>query len=53
MKNYILRYKSGKQMGLSARNNREAMKLSGVLYKYLGDLLSVEDEQGNIIIQNV
>ena len=51
-KTYLVRLVKGIETYLLARNNKEAMKLTGRATKWYGDVLKVIDNNGSEVINN-
>ncbi|MBS5794714.1 MAG: hypothetical protein KIC92_08190 [Clostridiales bacterium] len=51
-KTYLVRLVKGVETYLLARNNKEAMKLTGRATKWYGDVLKVIDNNGSEVINN-
>ena len=49
---YLVRLVKGVETYLLARNNKEAMKLTGRATKWYGDVLKVIDNNGSEVINN-
>lgn len=51
-KTYLMKLVKGVETYLLARNNKEAMKLTGRATKWYGDVLRVIDNNGSEVINN-
>ena len=51
-KNYLIKLINGSETFLLARNNREAMKLTGRAIRWYGNVLKVIDDDGKVVIYN-
>lgn len=51
-KTYLIKLVKGVETYLLARNNKEAMKLTGRATKWYGDVLKVIDNNGSEVINN-
>lgn len=51
-KTYLMKLVKGVETYLLARNNKEAMKLTGRATKWYGDVLKVIDNNGSEVINN-
>ena len=51
-KTYLMKLVKGVETCLLARNNKEAMKLTGRATKWYGDVLKVIDNNGSEVINN-